>query len=227
MVTITAKPLDLTKYRTIVFDCDGVLLDSNKLKTEAFREVAKRFGESVAEELVKFHLKNAGASRYKKFAYLLEEILGVRASKEIVDELSREFSSRIWEGLLSCSIPSGLSKLRAETIRSRWMVLSGSDQIELRRLLCLRGVEGFFDAGIFGSPETKDEIIERLRLNGDILEPTLFLGDSRYDHEVAVRNGFEFIFVSDWSEFSEWAYYVAEQRLLVINSLNCLTETAE
>ena len=28
--------IDITQYDTIAFDCDGVILDSNKVKTEAF-----------------------------------------------------------------------------------------------------------------------------------------------------------------------------------------------
>ena len=29
------------KYKSLVFDCDGVLLDSNKIKSDAFYELAK------------------------------------------------------------------------------------------------------------------------------------------------------------------------------------------
>ena len=29
--------MNLTPYKTLIFDCDGVLLDSNHIKTNAFR----------------------------------------------------------------------------------------------------------------------------------------------------------------------------------------------
>ena len=38
--------------RTWFFDCDGVILDSNAAKTEAFRMVATPYGGEAAEALV-------------------------------------------------------------------------------------------------------------------------------------------------------------------------------
>ena len=36
----------LSKYKKIYFfDCDGVILNSNKIKTEAFKEVVSNYGE--------------------------------------------------------------------------------------------------------------------------------------------------------------------------------------
>ena len=61
-------------YKTIIFDCDGVILNSNKIKTESFYKVAKKFGEKEAIKLVKFHLSNGGISRYEKFKFFLEII---------------------------------------------------------------------------------------------------------------------------------------------------------
>lgn len=41
----------MQKYETLVFDCDGVLLDSNRVKTEAFWTVASQFGQAAADAL--------------------------------------------------------------------------------------------------------------------------------------------------------------------------------
>ena len=47
-------------YKTWIFDCDGVLLDSNQVKTQAMWETAKPFGESEASRLVAYHKANGG-----------------------------------------------------------------------------------------------------------------------------------------------------------------------
>ena len=60
---------DLTKYNTIIFDCDGVILNSNFKKIEAYRNAALEYGASSvqAEELVNHHIELTGISRYIKF----------------------------------------------------------------------------------------------------------------------------------------------------------------
>ena len=75
--------IDLIQYQTLVFDCDGVLLNSNKIKTQAFYDVAKVYGHKPAQKLKDYHLKNGGISRYKKFEYLLISILRKSPEKYI------------------------------------------------------------------------------------------------------------------------------------------------
>ena len=41
--------IDLKKYKSIVFDCDGVVLDSNVVKTEAYFRTAKNLGATDAQ----------------------------------------------------------------------------------------------------------------------------------------------------------------------------------
>ena len=33
----------MKKYKSIIFDCDGVILNSNEIKTESFRKVLSNF----------------------------------------------------------------------------------------------------------------------------------------------------------------------------------------
>jgi beta-phosphoglucomutase-like phosphatase (HAD superfamily) len=64
-----------TAYKTLVFDCDGVILDSNQIKTEAFNRVGLQFGSEAANELVSYHLQHGGVSRYQKFEYFWVDVL--------------------------------------------------------------------------------------------------------------------------------------------------------
>ena len=47
--------MDISQYATLIFDCDGVILDSNKIKTTAFYNTALPYGEDAAEALVNYH----------------------------------------------------------------------------------------------------------------------------------------------------------------------------
>ena len=67
--------LPLSEYKSIIFDCDGVLLDSNKIKQDAFHLSAMPWGLKPAEDLLKYHITNGGISRHKKFHFFIESIL--------------------------------------------------------------------------------------------------------------------------------------------------------
>ena len=214
-------PLDLKQYKTLVFDCDGVVLDSNQLKTEAYYRVAVGFGadHEQAQALVDYHVRLGGISRFIKFRYFLDEIMRQPVTEEAMARLLESFAEEIHRGLLTCEMAPGLLELREITRGSPWMLVSGGDQTELRTLFSERGIDGLFDAGIFGSPDNKDVILERELENGNLTKPAIFFGDSRYDHEAAKRAGLDFVFVSHWTELKNWQTYCRENQITVIEEL--------
>jgi phosphoglycolate phosphatase-like HAD superfamily hydrolase len=219
--------LRLAQYSTLVFDCDGVVLDSNRMKREAFRSAALPWGADAAEALVSYHVKNGGISRYAKFNYFLEQILPEHVPNAVpgrdgpgIEELLNSYARAVYSGLMSSTIAEGLQDIRAATLSTRWIIVSGGDQDELRRIFSARGLTQYFDGGIFGSPDTKDLILSRELMAGTIKLPALFLGDSRLDHEVAQRHGVDFMFVSNWTEFSDWSPYTSAKKVSTIQSLS-------
>jgi phosphoglycolate phosphatase-like HAD superfamily hydrolase len=212
----------LSEYRTLVFDCDGVVLDSNRVKTDAFFQAALPYGEAAAQALVDYHVANGGISRYRKFEYLLQEIIGESESPEGMDGLLKRYAALVHDGLLGCRVAAGLAELRSALPSCNWLIASGGDQTELRQVFAARSLEHYFDGGIFGSPDAKVLILEREVSNGNIQPPALFMGDSRYDHQCAVSAGLDFLFLSGWSEFLDWREYFAASPVPVRVGLTAL-----
>ena len=65
----------MKKYKSIIFDCDGVILNSNTIKTESFRKILSNFDARAIQEFIDYHEKNGGLSRYIKLNYFLSNIL--------------------------------------------------------------------------------------------------------------------------------------------------------
>lgn len=216
--------MDLQHYRTFVFDCDGVILDSNQLKTQAYYDTAISFGATPqqAEAIMEYHVRLGGISRYPKFRYFLDTILQQPVTDADMQFLLGRFASEIHQGLLHCAMAAGVYELRAATPNARWMLLSGGDQAELRALFAERGIAGLFNAGIFGSPDNKDQVLSRELASGNIVQPALYLGDSRYDHEAGKRAGLDFIFLKEWTEFSDWPEYCAANDITVMDNVQAL-----
>lgn len=215
--------MDISRYATLLFDCDGVVLDSNKVKTLAFYNAALSYGLHAAEALVEHHKKHGGISRYKKFEYFLKNIVGTKVEQSNLDQLLEDYAHDVREKLLTCEVSPGLEKLRCDT-SSRWMIVSGGDQNELRDVFAQRNFAKYFDGGIFGSPDTKDMILERELINTNIKFPALFLGDSKYDHQAANNAGIEFLFVHDWTEVKDWRKYCGDHSLDYVNNISHLND---
>jgi len=213
--------LDIKKYKSIVFDCDGVVLDSNLVKTEAYFRTAKSLGASdaQAQELVDYHVRLGGISRYHKFDWYLREVLHQPATQEAVQVLLDEFARELEVVLMECAVAEGLPVLRAASPQANWMILSGGDQQEIRTLFAKRDLAKYFDGGLFGSPDNKDTVLAREKENGNLQFPALFIGDSKYDFEAATRAGLDFVFLSAWTEVADWQNFCAEHQILVLGAI--------
>jgi phosphoglycolate phosphatase-like HAD superfamily hydrolase len=220
--------IDITKYKTIVFDCDGVVLDSNVVKTEAYFRTAKNLGATdiQAKALVDYHVSLGGVSRYHKFDYYLREILIQPVTDVAIQALLDEFSKELEVGLMQCNLAKGLFDFRTVTPNANWMILSGGDQQEIRTLFAKRKIDQMFDGGLFGSPDNKDEVLAREISNANIHFPALFLGDSKYDFEAAERAGLDFIFLSDWTEVPDWQEFCAAKKITILRNIAQLVSFA-
>lgn len=214
----------LAEYKTLVFDCDGVVLNSNQLKIQAYYDVAIKFGasETQAKLLVAHHVKLGGISRYPKFEYFLREIMKQAVTEETVNRLLSSFTVEVKRLLMDCEVARDLMSLRQMTPDAKWMIISGGDQAELREIFAQRNLTDFFDAGIFGSPDNKEQILAREIARDNLVKPALFIGDSRYDYQASTQAGLDFVFLSDWTDVDGWQSFCADQNIQVLNHLGDL-----
>ena len=210
----------INNYKTIIFDCDGVILNSNRVKREAYFKVAlSHYGEEHATSLVQYLSKNTGNPREHFFNHFLKNIVSKSISKKEVNQLVSEVSLEIYQGLMECEISQGLFDLRKNSPNLKWLVVSGGVEKELRDVFSKRSLFDLFDGGIYGGPKTKDEILRFLIQENNLEPPILYLGDSKFDFEAASRINIDFIFVSEWSDFKEWRNFCKKNNILTITSL--------
>lgn len=212
---------NIDEYKTIVFDCDGVVLNSNRIKSYAFFKAALPYGQTAAQQLLDYHVARGGISRYEKFEWFVQNVVSGQFGPNL-EQLLDCYAAEVRKGLQVCDISPFLLVLRNETKHANWLVVSGGDQNELREIFFERDIEKFFDGGIFGSPTDKKEIMCAQINNGNIKLPALFIGDSRYDYIVATDFSLDFLFLHGWTEFLEWKQFCVEHRITYTESLQDL-----
>lgn len=204
-----------------MFDCDGVLLNSNKTKIQAYYDVAKRMGgtDADAQAFVDYHIAQGSFPRNGKIQYYLKHIVQETETPEIMQAYLDIFDQILDDSLMQCELAEGLLDLKANTKRANWMVLSGGDQIGLRQIFKRRGLTQHFECGIYGGPEIKEHVLARENANGNIQQPALFVGDSKYDHQASTGAGLDFVFLSGWTEVKDWEHYCRDNHIIALDSL--------
>ena len=141
-------------------------------------------------------------------------------NKPTLEFLLESYAEIVYKKLLICEITSKLKLVRAVANNSKWMIISGGKEEELRLLFNERNIGHYFNGGIFGSPTDKLSIFQREIKTKNIEFPALFLGDSEYDFVVSKEIGVDFIFVSDWSEFKDINSYSSKHKIKSIGKVS-------
>ena len=188
--------MGIYNYKYIIWDFDGVILNSDAVRELGFVEALKDFPEKQVALLLKYHRSNGGLSRYNKFRYFYEEILGLEVTEEQVNELAHNFSQIMLQKLTDKKllIQDSVQFIEKNSLDKVMFIASGSDHNELN-FLCkeLAIAEHFFS--INGSPTHKNDIVKRILSEySDVSkEEFVLVGDSRNDFEAADINGIAFL----------------------------------
>jgi phosphoglycolate phosphatase-like HAD superfamily hydrolase len=198
-------PTRLDTLDALVFDFDGVILESHDIKTEAFLALFADHPEAQ-EDIRNYHLTNAGISRYVKFEHITREILGLPYADADRERLGAEFARLTHERILVCpEVPGArelLTGLRGRILRA---VASGTPEEELHQIVVERAMTDWFDE-VWGTPRTKPEILrDILARHGLAPDRVLMVGDGLSDFKAAQETGVRFLAREAGAVFAEMA----------------------
>ena len=181
----------------VVFDCDGVLLETIQAKLQAYMDWIPREYTQYRETFAAHNRKSFGQSRGVQIRYFFEELAGVgEVTQEFLDSEVERFSS-ICEPLCEEAPWAVGAEEFVKACRrggSHTVVLSGTPQKELEGMLGHRDAMGLFD-WVMGFPITKEQGLEKvLGKYGVPAHRVLFVGDAQRDAEAAQAVGTHFVY---------------------------------
>ena len=201
--SLTSKPAKVTTPKTIILDFDGVVVESNELKTRSFTQVFARFPE-YATEMLHFHTDNISLSRYAKFDYLLN-LLGRKHDHTLRKNLASDFSEKMTEGMVNVPLVAGaLNFLETMAARVPIYLASVTPETELNLILGQQKLAQWF-RGVYGYPPwTKpDAIRDVLRREKITAVDAILIGDSAGDQTAARITGVTFLARNSGLTFEE------------------------
>lgn len=177
----------------LVFDCDGVILESVPVKTRAFGRIVESYGDEARDRMLMYHKVHGGVSRYKKFEWFFREVLGREITPEESADWGQRYAELAFEEVCRCHLVPGIQEV-LDTWKGKlpMYVCSGAPHEELLQVLTGRKLDHYF-VSIHGSPPAKAELLRQIVL-GARVDPAdvLMVGDASTDWQAAEAVGTQF-----------------------------------
>lgn len=203
--------MQLEKYKTFFFDFDGVLVDSNFIKSKNIEKATRKFVEDEEQlnSFVNFFTQNNGIPREDKVFKYFEVEKGEKILSEYYNLNQDSFSTM----KVNHYFPDLLDYLHS--LKAECYILSGGSKAEINDILKINKVKSL--SGILTGPKHKTENLQNL----DFPKPAIFIGDSKHDYEVAKENSLDFIFMHKYTQFVEWESFFSNIEIKkIIKDLN-------
>lgn len=175
---------------SLVFDLDGVILDSEAVKLHAFESL---FSDHVAElpRIRAYNESQRGIPRETKFRFICQHILESADADSLVHRLMGNYKQALDTALAGVSLIPGIKAFLQKTSYPKY-ICSSAPMYEIVAAVRRHGIEHHFQA-LYGYPDRKAEVLTRLKQQCD--HPIVFFGDAEADHDAAKAAGVSFILV--------------------------------
>ena len=182
----------------IVFDFDGVIIDSNQIKYDAFFQIfpsEQKIGSTIKKVLDTHREK----SRY----FIIKQILvELRQGEHLkINELEKEvfsyadrYNTIVEKGVIECDEIEGARKSLEELSKCYALYINSTTPLDsLKRIISQRLLWKYF-RGVYGSPKSKIENLHDILKKGkNSIKEVLVVGDGKSDLELAQKFGCRFI----------------------------------
>ncbi len=185
---------NILDYDVIIFDFDGVILESMEFRTNGFSRIFENYSKEKVEELTKYHNENGGLSRFHKIRYFYENILDKEITQNQIDSYVNKFSDLMRKELVKekYRINDSIEFISKIYSGKKLYIASGSEEVELNYLCKEHNIDNMF-LEIYGSPKHKNDIVKYIiETNNYDVDKVCIIGDSKNDLEAAEINKITF-----------------------------------
>ena len=183
------------KYNFFIFDFDGVVMDTVFIKNNIFYNFFLKYGKSIAEKTLNYHMDNLGINRYVKFEYIYKNFIGEQVNSDIVKKNLEKFSLDLKNQLKTANKVNGFTEFISNlySLKKKCYIISAAPTEELEFLLLINNLNPYFEK-YYGSPKNKYENFQLLKQQYNIdLSKSIYFGDTVNDMVFAKKSYLTFL----------------------------------
>ena len=180
----------MSKYKCIIFDCDGVLVDSEPLSNQVMVDLANELGAHIDLDYAYRHFKG---NSFQKCAEQISVLIG----KDVPEDLELQYRTRSFEKFKAEIQPIAGVKALLDDLDIPFCVASSGPVNKIRLNLELTGLLPYFEEKIFScytiqkwKPDPAIFLWAAKTMGYDVKE-CLVIEDSPIGVSAAIRGGFD------------------------------------
>ncbi|MFA5097257.1 MAG: HAD family hydrolase [Candidatus Margulisiibacteriota bacterium] len=183
----------MSKIKAIIFDFDGVIVESMGIKADGFAHIFRDRPDKVAQ-IVEYHLAHGGMGRMEKFENIYRLFLNKKINEKEKLSLSKDLTDYVYKKVVECPFVTGAKEfLQKHKDEYKFFIVSGTPDGEIKSIVNDRGLSPYF-IEVLGSPDKKSVLNRRILQNYSLKpDETAFVGDSIDDYEGIKDTGIIFI----------------------------------
>lgn len=132
----------MKKYKCVIFDCDGVLVDSEPVSIQVLVDIANEYGANIDLAYGMKHFKGS-------FFTACKQMISELSKKELPDSLESDYRQRSFEAFKKDMKPVKGVKDVLENLEVPFCVASSGPEDKIELNLGLTGLLPFFENKIF------------------------------------------------------------------------------
>ena len=139
----------------ILFDFDGVIVDSARLKTQAYAKIYADEDPAKVAQAMRHQQLNGGITRRATLAHFERSFFGRSGDADSVERLAIRYGQIVFDAVVACPFIAGAQTLLNRALgRVDMYLISGTPHEELIEIVRARGLGRFFKS-MHGAPTEK------------------------------------------------------------------------
>jgi len=183
----------MSLIRIVIFDFDGVIIESADIKIEAFEELFSKHGKSVGRKAKCYFAKHPGMYRSERIKQCYSIILNKEITSNDLEQELDNYKDLVLTKILSAPWVKGIKFFLENNRKYELYIVSAAPQDEVQFIAEKRDITRYFK-GIYGGPLRKNDAIDKIRSLEDCSrKEMMFIGDAISDYHAATKSGAAFI----------------------------------
>jgi len=210
------------RFKVIILDFDGVLVESNEIKDKAFEHVFAAYPQHLPA-ILEYH-RRTSLIRFGKFRHIYENILRRPYTPQDEQRLGAEFSKYCIEQVVLCPWVKGAPQfLKFFKGRVPMYIASINPPQDMEAILKARGIDGYFEKVYTVTADKSGALKEVLARHNAVGTEAVFIGDSNGDAGSARKAGVFFMGRNSGLDLKAGDFPVFDDMLKVLEYLQKAT----